>query len=495
MNMTNILSYLENTMADGDKAAFVCENFTLSFRDLRQYSRAVGTFLVKKKIKKQAVVVFMEKSAFVPAALFGVVYSGNYYVPIDREMPTVRLTKILETVKPALIICDATTKPIADEWEYESVLFDEVRETEIDETALQAVRAVAVDTDPLYVVFTSGSTGMPKGVVAAHRSVIDYIEQLSPVLGVDETTIFGNQSPFYLDACLKELLPAIKFGATTFIIPKQLFMFPVRLIEFLNEKKINTICWVASALALVAGFNVLEKLQPLHLRCVAFGSEVFRPKHLNAWRNACPEAKFVHLYGPTEATGMSVYHIVEKNYGANEAIPIGRAFSNTEVLLLDNNKTPEVGDLGEICIRGAGLCLGYFGDKEKTATVFVQNPLSAFPDIIYRTGDLGYMDEAGLLYFSSRKDHQIKHMGYRIELAEIELAASSIQGVALACCTFDEAKSRITLHFTGEAETAAISRELKLMLPRYMLPYSVVKLENMPLTAGGKIDRKALERK
>ena len=506
--MINVLEYLEQTikrMTDPDKVAFTGgDGAELKFRELHDLSRACGCYLADNKIEKQPVAVFMQKSPSKIAAFLGVVYGGNYYIPLDAEMPAFRIRLILEAVNPALIICDETTSALVKEWglDYPTVKFNDTYTRPIDETTLKGIRSRAIDTDPLYIVFTSGSTGTPKGVVATHRSVIDYIETLSSVLDVSESTVFGNQSPLYLDACLKEVYTTLKFGSSAYLIPPSLFMFPVKLIEYINEKGINTICWVASALSLVAGLGALDVIKPKALRTIAFGSEVFPIKHYNLWRETLPETRFIHLYGPTEATGMSCFYETSKTYEPDESIPIGYPFPNTGILLIDDNgKIPEDGSPGEICIRGTCLSPGYFGDPEKTSNVFIQNPLSVFPDLIYKTGDLGRRGPDGELYYISRRDHQIKHMGHRIELAEIEYVANGCDLVGLACAVFDDKDSRILLYYVGKQEDGSASDEnsksavrsyLKANLPRYMLPQSIFQLEQLPRTPGGKLDRVSL---
>lgn len=164
---------------------------------------------------------------------------GCFYVPIDEEMPATRIDLILENCTPRVLICDSETKTAAEKLHFtgEILVYDEIVNYPGNQEVISAIRAKAIDTDPLYIVFTSGSTGVPKGVCACHRSVLDYIEQLSETLSFNEDTVFGNQTPLYFDACLKELYPTLKFGATTYLIPHQLFMFPVKLVEYLNEKK------------------------------------------------------------------------------------------------------------------------------------------------------------------------------------------------------------------------------------------------------------------
>ena len=509
--MINVLGYLEKTlerMADTSKVAFTGgDGRTLSFQELSVLSRSCGSYLAGLKIKKQPIAVFMQKSPQMIAAFFGVVYSGSYYIPLDSEMPAFRIRLILEAVNPAVIICDDVTAALVEQRgltvatgqgdDSNIVNFNDICAHPINDSALADIRNSTIDADPLYVVFTSGSTGTPKGVVATHRSVIDYIENLSEVLCVTENTVFGNQSPLYLDACLKEVYTTIKFGASAFLVPQSLFMFPIRLIEYLNDNGINTICWVASALSLVAGLGALKAIAPKTLHTIAFGSEVFPIKHYNLWRETLPDARFIHLYGPTEATGMSCFYEATRTYEPDESIPIGFPFPNTEIILLDDDGSiVKDGQPGEICIRGTCLSPGYFGDAEKTAKVFVQNPLSAFPDLIYRTGDLGRCGKDGELYYISRRDHQIKHMGHRVELAEIEYVANSCDNIGLACAVFDGVESKIVLYYVGTvgrqgdgSSKSVVRSYLKANLPRYMLPQSIFQLDELPRTPGGKLDR------
>ena len=496
----NVLEYLEATAPRlPDKVAFSNGTDSLTFGQLSRSARGIGTWLAGQGLSHEPVVVFMEKHPHSIAAFFGVVYSGCFYVPIDEEMPAYRVELIFQTLKPRAVLCDDKTRSQVEAMGYDGILcnYEAAAATEPDDGVLAAIRAAQLDTDPLYIVFTSGSTGVPKGVVACHRSVIDYIEQLSATLGFSEETVFGNQTPLYFDACLKELYPTLKFGATTYLIPKSLFMFPIKLVDYLNEHKINTVCWVVSALTMISGFRVLEKQVPEYLHTIAFGSEVFPIRQFQLWRKALPNAKFTNLYGPTEATGMSCFYHVDRDFEADEVIPIGQPFPNTGILLLtEDNKLAAPGELGEICIKGTCLTMGYYRMPEKTAECFVQNPLNdAYPELIYRTGDLGRYNERGELVFVSRKDFQIKHMGHRIELQEIEVVAAMHPEVAQACATYDKEKDKIHLYYTGGAESGELSAFLKEKLPRYMLPNRMERLERMPLTPNGKVDRKALAAK
>ena len=496
----NVLEYLENIVGKvPDKIAYADENSAVTFREVYDRSRAIGTFIHRQGHYKEPVVVFMGKHPGTIITFYGVIYSGSFYVPVGDEIPKHRIELILGSLNPKAVICDNDTINTISEFGYEGrvYLYDDIIQTPHDENMLMDIRDKQIDTDPIYIVFTSGSTGIPKGVVACHRSVIDYIENLTDVLKINENTVFGNQTPLYVDACLKELYPTLKYGATTYIIPKSLFMFPLKLVEFLNDKKINTICWVVSALTIISAFGTFEKAVPEYLHTIAFGSEVFPIKQFKLWRKYLPNARFINLYGPTECTGMSCYYEVNRDFELDETIPIGRPFKNTDIILLDDqDKQPKQGDVGEICIRGTSLTLGYYNNFEKTNEVFVQNPLNtSYPELIYRTGDLGKYNEFGELVFVSRKDNQIKHMGHRIELGEIEVVANMQPDIKSACCIFDNDKKKIILYYVGDITKAEVAGFLKQKLPRYMVPNMIENLDSMPLTPNGKINRVLLMEK
>ena len=481
-----------------NKVAFSDGELSLTFEEVYDRANRIGSYLNENGIYKRPVVVFMRKSPREVTAFFGVISGGCFYVPIDEEMPRDRIQLILNNVRSPLVICDEDTLPVASNFDVPDgkvVLYDDLIKTEPNMEALDEIYDRSLDIDPIYIVFTSGSTGIPKGVAACHRSVIDYIEQLSEVLSFNENTVFGNQTPLYFDACLKELYPTLKFGATTYLIPKTLFSQPVALLEYLNKHQINTVCWVVSALTMVSAFGTFDIVKPEYLHTVAFGSEVFPIKQFRLWKNALPNASFTNLYGPTEGTGMCCFFHADREFADDEAIPIGRPFRNREILLLtDDGKLAENGREGEICIRGTAVTLGYYNDPERTSKAFVQNPLNtAYPEIIYKTGDMGKLNERGELVFVSRRDYQIKHMGHRIELGEIEVSANMIDAVQMAACIYDKVKGKIVLFYVGTCTEKELTVALKERLPRYMIPNKLIRLETMPLTANGKLNRVELK--
>lgn len=495
--VNHVLSYLDEIVERmPDKAAYANEEESFTFRQVYEQSRSIGTCISQKGCYREPVVVFMEKHPKTIIAFLGVIAGGCFYVPIDEEMPLSRIDLILKNCGARLMICDAHTRKKAEAFSFggELCLYEGLAHVPEDPEALARIRRAALDIDPIYIVFTSGSTGIPKGVAACHRSVIDYIEQLSQVLEFGEDTVFGNQAPLYFDACLKEIYPTLKFGATTYLVPKGLFSFPVKLVEFLNQYRINTICWVVSALTMISSVGTFRTVKPEYLHTVAFGSEVFPIKQFRIWREALPEAAFTNLYGPTEGTGMCCYYHVTRQLSEDEPIPIGQPFPNTEILLLDgeNRRAQE----GEICIRGTSVTLGYYNNPEKTAEAFVQNPLNtAYPEIIYRTGDIGRYNDRGELVFVSRRDYQIKHMGHRIELGEIEANVNRVPEVQMCACVYDDVKQKIVLFYVGDIASRELTARLKERLPRYMLPNRMEQREELPFTANGKIDRKALKGK
>ena len=219
------------------------------------------------------------------------------------------------------------------------------------------------------------------------------------------------------------------------------------------------------------------------------------PKTLQYWMQAVPQARFVNLYGPTEITCNCTYYVVDREFAENESLPIGVPFKNERILLLtpDGGEAVKPGEIGELCVSGTSVALGYYKDAERTAASFTQNPLNhAYIEPIYRTGDLVRVNERGEMVYVSRKDFQIKHMGHRIELSEIEVQMTAVPGVERALCAYLADKGKILAFYTGEADKAAITGALREILPGYMIPNLFMQVDAMPLNKNGKIDRAAL---
>ena len=494
----NVLEYLESSAAAyGDKLAFADEGGSLTFAQLLDRAKRVGSALCALEADKRPVPVYMEKCAEEIAAFMGVVYAGRAYAPVDPQMPEKRVERILNTLEAETVIADEECREKLAAMGYAGKVFllRELEEHAVDETALAAVRRYAIDCDLLYIIFTSGSTGNPKGVALSHRAVIDFTEWFTKTAGFDATSVFGNQAPFYFDMSVKDIYSTLKNGATAWIIPKKLFNFPAELFKYITDHGINTLAWATSAVCMSAKEAAFEKQLPGTVRAVCFGGEAMPVKLLNIWRRYLPDALYMNMYGPTETAVDCTYHIIEKDrdYSA-PYFPAGKPCENTGILILDGDTPAKTGQVGEICVRGTALANGYYRDSEKTGSVFVQNPLqTAYPELIYRTGDVGYWNEDGEIIFASRKDDQIKHMGYRIELGEIEAALSDIDGIERCCCLFDKSADKIVCVYTGPATRREILLAVGKYIPKYMWPNTFVQLETMPMNLNGKIDRPRLK--
>jgi len=307
----------------------------------------------------------------------------------------------------------------------------------------------------------------------------------------------GSLSPYYFDIYTLELNLCLAKGATVVIVPEQLAMFPTRLLEFMAAQAISFIFWVPSIMVNISNQGLLETFDASALRTVFFAGEVFPMKHLNRWRRAIPSAVFVNLYGPIEISVDCTYFVVDREFADDDALPIGFPCRNTDVLILnENDQVCGIGEQGDLCVRGSSLALGYWNDAAKTANAFVQNPLnSRYPELIYRTGDSVFRNERGEIMFVGRKDFQIKHMGYRIELAEIEHHALLIEGIANCCVLYNKATKEISIFYETdgrEMTPAKIRTELGGIFPKYMLPTAFRHLPELPRNSNGKIDRQRL---
>jgi len=480
-----------------DKLAFADEKEELSFQEVRIKAKRIGAAITGRGYFKRPVAVFLDKQAKCIPAFMGTVYSGNFYALLDTEMPVPRIEKIVSTLQPAAVITDYGHGEEAKKFcEEDKILFYEELEGN-DRVCVQSgnVRGRIIDTDLACILFTSGSTGIPKGVALSHRAIVSYVEWGAETFGLNKDIILGNQTPFYFVMSIFDIYQTLRNGCTMYIIPKQLFSFPLKLLEHMRECKINTVCWVPSVLCLVANFGALPRLHLEDLRTVIFDGEPMPAKPFNMWRKEYPHVRFVQTYGQTEMTGMCVYYIVDRDFNDTDTIPIGKPCGPMDILVLDKEgKEVEGEEAGELCGRGPFLSSGYYNDFERTKENFVQNPLNhSYPETVYRTGDLVRHNERGELVFVSRKDFQIKHMGYRIEPGEIETAASAICGVEMSCCVYDDKKSHIILFYTGEITGKEVRGGLKAVLPAYMLPHKNIRLEKMPLNLSGKIDRKRIK--
>ncbi len=494
-----VTDYLDATAARfPEKVAFTDDARNMTFAELKEEALHVATALSKtENWFKKPVAIYMDKQVECIAAMMGVAYSGNFYTVLDVTMPKARIDKILATLQPVAVITTAKLLEQAKEFSGGMSVFayEEILETPVDLGLVDSRKERIISTDVLFVLFTSGSTGTPKGAIISHRAVIEYADWIPERFPIDETTIFANQTPFYFIMSAFEIFQTIRNGCTTHVIPKIAFMFPGMLLEFMKEREVNTIYWVPTIMCMVANLGALTEIHVPTLKLIMFSAEVMPTKQMNMWRAAYPDAMLVNQYGPTEMTELCGYYILEREIPDHEAIPIGKASEHMELMILDENDQPaKVGEIGELCGRGPSLAYGYYNDPERTAEVFVQNPLNtAYEEKIYRTGDLVRINEYGEMVYMGRKDFQIKHLGNRIELGEIEAAVTSLDGIDRACCFYNTVQSKIVLFYTGQLDKKEIPGKLRALIPEYMIPGIINQLESMPINLNGKIDRALLK--
>ena len=493
-----ILDALEQTAARlPEKIAFADEQTEVSFSALVRRAQSVAAALIPLVPPRSVVGFYMDKVVETVVGFMGAVYAGCAYAQLNLRHPAPRVRAMLETLDTPIVVTDRAHLAQLEGIEPPAriLLIEELEETPPDAPALAAVRAQMIDADPLYVNFTSGSTGTPKGIVIPHRAILDFTAWMTEFCGYTEDEVFGNQAPFYFDLSGKDVYQTLSLGASCRIFEKKYFTFPMLLLKAMEEAGVTAINWATSAFHLVAASGALTKYAPTHLKKAALGGEALQARYVNLWKAAVSGLQVVNMYGPTETTIDCAAMHLTREYRDDEPIPIGRACRNKQIILLKDDLTEaQPGEPGEICVRGSGVAAGYFADPAKTDAAFIQNPLCHdFRDILYRTGDMAVLREDGYLYFLARRDGQIKHMGYRIELGEIEVALHSLAGMQAAACLYDAARDRILCVYAGGMEPDALAKDLRKLLPKYMLPNLYEKLEALPYNANGKIDRVALK--
>lgn len=489
--MGNVIGYLESSArAFPEKTAVADGERELTFSRLLCMARSLGGFLAEQGLHRRAVGLYAQRRVEVIAAMLGCAASGNFYVPLNPDAPPEKTGKILSHAGVSVILgfadgeynggaegcryirCDGENFPASDR----------LPETEVSEK------------DTLYIIYTSGSTGEPKGIRKSHGAVMDFVEAYAKELRFTAEEILGNQTPFCFDASAKDIYLMLKTGARMEIIPSDKFVFPVKLIEYLNEKKITFISWVPSALAVVARLHTFRDILPTTVRRVCFVGEVFPIKDLEAWRGALPELEYINLYGSSELAGVCCLYPIPRGEPCPPALPIGKPLSNSRIYLWEDGKI--VPDKGEMLVESAALADEYINDPEKTARTFETMDIGGRTVRVLHTGDWARYDDKGNLVFISRGDGQIKYKGYRIELGEIEAAVNALDFIGRACCLYNAEKERITVFCTSdrpELKLRDLNEALAGRLVDYMLPRRLVVLEEMPLNANGKIDRPYLK--
>lgn len=518
----------------------------LSFNGLYQIAQSIGTGLLRRiapssdALNPQPIAVFTGRHVYTPACFLGIAATGNFYAPIDGEVPDLRIIQLLSVAKAKYIIVDRGTKDRlqtilnglpADGEPYspEVLLLEDLANTPADEELLAEASQRISESSPLYMLFTSGSTGVPKGVLTSHLSLMCYLDGLNEVINLESSDVLGNQAPLDYIAAVRDMYLPLLTGCSTVIIPRNIVAMPTELFDVLNKHRVTTLCWSASGLEVLSRLGALDgEILPQHIRQIVFSGSVMSVQELSKWHAALPYCTFINQYGPTETTASCTYFIIKDTVNDDTVLPIGKPFKHYKVFLLDEDDrlvaldccdTARAADctlkhsadsteehsagstaerahtnIGEICVAGPPLAIGYYNNPEQTAKSFIVNPLiKEYEERIYRTGDLGTYDKDGNLLFLGRKDRQIKHMGHRIELSEIEHEASTVDGISESVAMYDSEKSKLYLFYTGTASTKDIALKFRQEMPAYMVPRKIVNLDAMPVLPNGKLNMPALK--
>lgn len=495
----NWIEYFEETLKRcPEKTAVIEKDRTVNIQELGNKSRMLSAVIAEKMgdINKP-VAIYLPKSIEVVVADIACMYSGNIYMNLDVKNPAERLRNILELIKPSLLLTDSRYLKNISDILPEGVKTINLDEVEWEKEEYQAAEGWTrlIDTDPLCIINTSGSTGTPKGVVLNHRSFFDFWACSLESFKFSDEEIIGSLSPVVFDIYSFELCLLIAKGNTIVMIPDHLSAFPVTILQFMQQQRVSFIFWVPTIMVNIANMKLLEQVLLPDLHLVWFAGEVFPTKQFNYWRSCLPNTEFANLYGPIEITLDCTFYKVCREIQDDEPIPIGFAYKNTEILILNeqNERITESHKEGELCVRGTSLAMGYYNNPEKTAAAFVQNPLNrSYPELIYRTGDVVYINELGEIVFKGRKDSLIKHMGYRIELGEIEhVIINTLKLVRNGCVVYHYTKKEITLFYESDQELTAGNFRMAIgkTLPKYMIPTVYLPVKELVRNTNGKIDR------
>ena len=500
MKVSLIELFEETVRNHSQKIAVIDKDREITFSELRGLALELASEIIGLGVEQNKPVgVFLDKSIESVYADLGILYAGDFYMNLDIKTPAERIRNIIQLVEPALIISTARQiKPIEGiiPETVKVILLEEMdKKAEVDAVTILRRQLTIIDTDPSCIINTSGSTGTPKGVVLNHKSFFDFIDWALETFHFGDDLVMGSLSPIVFDIYSFELCMLMAKASTLVVLPAHLAAFPAKILEVLELHKVNFLFWVPTIMVNIANMDLLSTFKLESLRTVWFAGEVFPTKQYNYWHHHMPEVTFANLYGPIEITLDCTYYIINKEIPDEEPLPIGYPCHNTDILILDDEdrqvKEPDVE--GELCVRGTSLAMGYYNNPEKTAAAFVQNPLNkAYPELIYRTGDIVSLNDEGLIMFKGRKDNIVKHMGYRTDLGEIEhVIINTLKLVKNGCIVYNQTEKQITLFYEAEQEIPASEFRMQIgkVLPKYMIPTAFHHLEQLQRNANGKIDR------
>ncbi len=505
-----------------DKEAIAFREESITYAELEREGNKLAYYLSGIGVERgERVGIYMNRSITSIVGVFGILKAGATYVPIDPMCPPSRLSYIINkcAIKFLLTSQEKLTnieRAFPENSPLDSILimnglesgsrslgsaklFDwhEIRKAAREEPPC----ADTINSDLAYILFTSGSTGNPKGVMISHLNSLTFVNSAHDFFQIKMDDRFSNICPLHFDMSIFDLFVAFKGGASVVIVPETTSMFPVKLAEFIEENRVSVWNSVPSALSLLANLTTLSKYNLSSLRLVLFAGEVFPVKHLRRLQKSIPRARCYNIYGQTEANSSTYYWVEQAPSDDTALLPIGKPFPNFEVFALneDRKRVNKPGEKGELYVRASSVALGYWGDVEKTEECFVKNPLK--PDLderVYKTGDLVQLGSEGNFIFLGRKDHMIKSRGYRIEIGEIETVLCNHPEImtAVVIPIPDELiGNRIAAVIVplkkGTLGGEDIIRHCATRLPKYMIPEIIEFRDSLMMTSSGKVDRKS----
>lgn len=502
-----------------DKTAVKRSGKGLTYAELEQKSNQLARVLLEQGVKKgDRVGFYLNKSLETIIGIYGIMKAGAAYVPLDPFAPPARLAFVIRNCGIRHLITAelklmGVEEMLADGAELDCVIgvgpqsdmaVDTVAWDDVFAMPAYAPVVTAVEQDLAYILYTSGSTGDPKGIMHTHRSGLSFANWAVDTYGLTGEDILSNHAPMHFDLSTFDFFAGAAAGATTVIIPEALTKFPANLTRLIETEKISVWYSVPYALIQILTRGNMEKHDLSSLRWVCFAGEVFPTKHLRNIMAALPDVKFSNLYGPTETNVCTFYHVENLPEDNDEPIPIGVVCANDEGLILDGDDHQPVapGEVGELLIRGGTVMRGYWGRPDLNERGFYKRKVfgDAYEDVYYRTGDLVEALPDGNLKYLGRKDRQIKTRGYRVELDEIEVALLShtaVEEAAVYPVPDGEGSNLIEAAVTAKEgallEVAELLQHISAQLPPYAVPERIEVLEAFPRTSTGKINRRELQ--
>ena len=475
-----------------DAYAVNIEGEYLNYRSLQQKSNQLANFLMRKGVGPESLVgICCDRSFDMVIGLMGVLKAGGAYLPLDPTYPPERIAYMVQDSKAEILI---SQKQIQDQLNITNVdlLLIDTEWALIERESNTSPLTTVSSDNRAYVIYTSGSTGKPKGVELSHRNLCNFIQTYIDDFNITPATNVLQFFSFSFDGSIADIFSALLSGGTITMPERDTLLSMIDLHKFLQDQKVNHVLMTPSALAVLPTNDLPD------LTNVLAGGEACTHEVVRRWRAG--GRNIINAYGPTEATVASTWHWIDVTDDSNEPIPIGKPISNTKSYILDASFLPvPVGIPGELLIGGVGVGRGYLNRPELTAAKFIPDPFSATPGArLYRTGDLVRYSADGDIEFLGRIDHQVKVRGFRIELGEIEsviLNHPDVNSVVVIAREDTPGFKRLAAYIipeSDERDEQALKDYLMDELPEYMVPTAFMFLDEFPLTASGKIDRKLL---